>query len=130
MRHWGFHPLASGGIVAGVTHPDDTDRRADVDDTSIVPGLGPGPLDPALDPDRYDPAREAAAGPSGPLEPALDPDRYRPPAPPGQGQTLTDLLGPGAREDERDGYQWAFGLLGVVAFLALVAWLFTSVITP
>lgn len=34
------------------------------------------PLDPANDPDRYDPAR--ASTPEGPLDWALDPDRYDP----------------------------------------------------
>jgi hypothetical protein len=88
------------------------------DDLSIVPGLGPLPvpraeasprLDPALDPDRYDPARDL---------------------PPGQGQTLPELLGEGAFEEKRDNYQWAIGLLGVLAFLALVSWFFSSVATP
>ena len=127
------------------------------DDLSIVPGLGaadqvPPPrthLDMSQDPDRYDPARDAAAvgpldmsqdpdrydpsrdvapvAPVGRLDPARDPDRYRPP---GQGQTLTELLGEGAHEDARDGYQWALGLLSVLAFLALVSWFFTSVVTP
>ena len=148
--------------------PDERDRPAAAadDDLSIVPGLEelpaprgempPGRLDPALDPDRYDPVRDAgpAAWPTGPLDPALDPDRYDPgrdaaslagpldPAldpdrydprqdlPPGQGQTLTDLLGEGAHEDSRDNYQWALGLLGVVAFIALVSWFFGSVVSP
>jgi hypothetical protein len=113
------------------------------DDLSIVPGLTglpapreelPGRLDPALDPDRYDPSRDAelAAGPPGGLDPALDPDRYDPrrDLPPGQGQTLTDLLGEGAHEEPRDNYQWALGLLGMVVFLALVSWLFGSVFSP
>ncbi|HVM27666.1 MAG TPA: hypothetical protein VM433_08340, partial [Mycobacteriales bacterium] len=82
------------------------------------------------DPDRFDPTR--AAGPTGPLDPRLDPDRYDPgkDLPPGQGQTLTELLGEGAHEQPRDNYQWAYGLLGVLAFLALVSWLFTAVLTP
>lgn len=111
------------------------------DDLSIVPGLGPVPspraevpgrLDPSLDPDRYDPARDGAYDPAGPLDPALDPDRYDPAGdvPPGQGQTLPELLGEGAFEDKRDGYEWAIGLLGVIAFLALVSWFFGSVASP
>lgn len=94
------------------------------DDLSIVPGLGP--LDMAQDPDRYDPSREVVA-PAGRLDPAQDPDRY---LPPGQGQTLTELLGEGAHEQPRDGYQWITGLLGVFLFIALVSWFFTSVATP
>ena len=97
------------------------------DDTSIVPGLGrTQPLDPALDPDRFD----ASAPPELPrgLDPAYDPDRF---TPPGQGQSLTDLLGKeGAYEEKRDGYEWVFGLLAVIAFLALVAFLFGSVLSP
>lgn len=128
--------------------PHDPRRTAtqDEDDLSIVPGLGPVPppraeaapsrLDPALDPDRYDPARagapDEAAAPVGPLDPTFDPDRYDPArdAPPGQGQTLPELLGEGAFEEKRDNYQWAIGLLGVLAFLALVSWFFSSVATP
>ncbi len=86
-------------------------------------------LGAADDPDRFDPAADSAPPelPRG-LDPAYDPDRFRPP---GQGQTLTDLLGKeGTQEGERDGYQWVAGLLGVFAFLALVAWLFNSVLTP
>jgi hypothetical protein len=39
------------------------------------------PLDPAGDPDRFDPARESGrpeSAPTGPLDWALDPDRYDP----------------------------------------------------
>lgn len=96
------------------------------DDLSIVPGLGPsGPLDMSKDPDRYDAAADTA--PVGPLDPRQDPDRYRPP---GQGQTLTDLLGDGAFEDKRDNNQWAIGLISVFAFILLVSWLFGSVLSP
>jgi hypothetical protein len=73
-------------------------------------------LDPAQDPDRYDPERDAAPVP---LDPAADPDRYR-------GATLPGLLGEGAYEDERDTLTWLFGLLGVLAFLGLVAFLVTA----
>ena len=83
-------------------------------------------LDMSKDPDRYDPDQDVE-DPSRGLDMAKDPDRY---LPPGQGQTLTDLLGPGAQEGSRDGYQWVAGLLGVFAFLALVAFLFNNVLTP
>ena len=105
-------------------------------DPYAVPGLEPAdgrarPLDMSQDPDRYDPSRETAptppAHPRG-LDPAQDPDRF---LPPGQGQTLNDLLGKaGTYEGDRDNYQWLAGLLGVLAFLALVAFLFNSVLTP
>ncbi len=123
--------------------PHDSGRVAAQDDTTMVPGLGPVPsevpapraeqpgrLDPALDPDRYDPTRDAA--PAGRLDPAFDPDRYDPSrdVPPGQGQTLPDLLGEGAFEEPRNNYQWAVGLLGVLAFLALVSFFFSSVVSP
>ena len=72
------------------------------------------PLDPAADPDRFDPARDAGP-PSGPLDPALDPDRYQP-----RPMTLPGLLGEGAHEDEREGLDWLYGLLGVFLFLGLV----------
>lgn len=75
------------------------------------------PLDPASDPDRYDPSREPAPAPApqpaGALDPALDPDRFRSP-------TLPGLLGDGAQEDERDGATWLLGLLGILLFLGLV----------
>ncbi len=88
-------------------------------------------LGAADDPDRFDPDRfDPDAAPELPtaLDPAYDPDRYRPP---GQGQTLTDLLGKsGSQEGDRDGYQWVAGLIGVFLFLGLVAFLFNSVLTP
>jgi hypothetical protein len=91
----------------------------------------PRVLGAADDPDRFDPDRADTAAQQPPTSPrvdrAQDPDRY---LPPGQGQSLTELLGPGAHEDERDNWQWAFGLLGVVAFLALVAFLFGTVLSP
>lgn len=109
----------------------DPDRYDASRDTAVPTGR----LDPALDPDRYDPARDTADGhfdalpttPSGRLDPARAPHRYQPP---GQGQSLKDLLGDGAHEDERDNYQWAIGLLAVVAFIALVSFLFGSVLSP
>jgi hypothetical protein len=128
----------------------DPDRPEPTDDVSIVPGLGPsGPLDMSKDPDRYDPAQDVTPYPAtGPLDRSKDPDRYDPSAditavggpldrsldpdhrPPGQGQTLTDLLGEGAHEDTRDNLSWAYGLLGIIAFLAFVSWFFSSVATP
>ena len=68
-------------------------------------------LDPAGDPDRFDPSREMPAV-AGPLDPASDPDRFSP--------TLPGLLGPGAYEEEREGLEWLYGLLAVFAFLGLV----------
>lgn len=115
-----------------------------------VPGLEPSdgrsrPLDMSKDPDRYDPDRDEGLGlvfdphehprvverppehPRG-LDPRHDPDRF---LPPGQGQSLEDLLGKaGTHEGDRNGYEWIAGLLGVLAFLALVAFLFNSVLTP
>ena len=86
-----------------------------------------GPLDPRLDPDRFDPDREPDSPPELPrdLDPRHDPDRFD------GSQNLTDLVGKdGAFEDERDNYQWALGLLAVLAFLAAVAFLFNNVLTP
>jgi hypothetical protein len=138
-----------------VTSPshEPRDDEPQQDDVSIVPGLGPsGPLDMSQDPDRFDPSRDAPASPypavgpldpskdpdrydagaditavGGPLDRSLDPDRYRPP---GQGQTLTELLGDGAHEEPRDNAQWALGLLSVIAFLAFVSWFFTYFASP
>lgn len=107
-------------------------------DPPVVPGLEPAdgrtrPLDLSQDPDRFDPdahPRIVDLPPEHPrgLDPRNDPDRY---LPPGQGQSLTDLLGKDAtHEGDRDGYQWIAGLIGVFLFLALVAFLFSSVLTP
>lgn len=118
-------------------------------DLPAVPGLEPAdgrtrPLDLSQDPDRYDAERDTAGRDGGAvfdpdehprlvelprgLDPSQDPDRY---LPPGQGQSLPELLGEaGTHEGERDTYQWVFGLVGVFAFLALVAYLFGSVLTP
>lgn len=100
------------------------------DDVSFVPGMGPvGPLDMSKDPDRFVPDRVepiVSSTPQGPLDPSRDPDRY---TPPGQGQTLTDLLGEGAFEPKRDNNQWAIGLISILAFLLLVSWLFGSVLS-
>lgn len=97
-------------------------------DRPPVPGLEPAdgrtpPLDPTQDPDRFVPEDHPRV-----VEPVPDTGRD---LPPGQGQTLKDLLGEtGGQEGGRDGYQWVAGLLGVFAFLALVAWLFNDVLTP
>ena len=74
-----------------------------------------GPLDMSQDPDRFDATSPAAA----PLDPDLDPDRFSAPGRPGDGLTLTELLGDGAQEQEREGFAWVFGLLGVLGFLLL-----------
>ena len=97
------------------------------------------PLDPAGDPDRYDPAREAP--PTGPLDWALDPDRYDPaqdaPAPTerpplrlgrtgGRHSTLPELIGKDASfQDSPSPYAWALGLVATAAFLLLVAFIFS-----
>jgi hypothetical protein len=78
------------------------------------------PLDMSQDPDRFVPD----PGPAGPVDPAHDPDRYDPAKDsvrPGRGQTLPELLGEGAQEDERNNLTWLLGLLGIVAFLVLVS---------
>ena len=112
-------------------------------DLPAVPGLEPAdgrtrPLDMSQDPDRFDADRfdpdthprvvePVPEQPRG-LDPRKDPDRY---LPPGQGQSLPELLGEaGTHEGERDNWQWAFGLIGVFVFLALVAFLFSNVLTP
>jgi len=102
------------------------------------------PLDPADDPDRYDPAREAAA-PEGPLDWALDPDRYDPdkddasPTDPpterpplllgrtgGRRSTLPELIGKESSfQDSPSPYIWVLGLIGIAAFLLLFAFVFS-----
>ncbi len=84
-----------------------------------------------LDPDRPDgPPRTAP--PAGPLDMSKDPDRYTADAQPPLGRTggaapsLTDLIGrQAAQEEDRDGYVWIFGLLATLAFLGLVALVFS-----
>lgn len=111
------------------------------------------PLDPAHDPDRFDPNRTRAVGPVDPVGPvapldwALDPDRYDPQldVPPreagdapaaarqplllgrtgGTRQTLPDLLAEGSFDDPPSPYIWIIGLAGTVAFLLLVAFIFS-----
>jgi hypothetical protein len=93
-----------------------------------------GPLDPAGDPDRFDPDR-AADEPSGPLDWALDPDRYDPAADAvsdagtdGRRSTLPELIGADRSfQDAPSPYVWVAGLIGVVAFLLLVAFVFSHV---
>ncbi len=91
-------------------------------------------LDMSQDPDRYDPSRDAGLGAplvTGPLDMSQDPDRYDPRADAGaagSGQTLSELLGGSAAQDEeRDSFVWLAGLLAVAAFLGLVALFFSSV---
>lgn len=69
-----------------------------------------GPLDPAQDPDRYDPARDPVR------DPASDP----------AGRTLDELLG-AERSFAEPRSVWAsvIGLAGVLAFLAVVSLLLT-----
>lgn len=106
--------------------------RPDPDSPLTLPNLVPTgravPLDLRGDPDRFDPdaVPEVIRG----LDPDRDPDRF--PAPdPGRGQSLPELLGrDGTHEGERDNYEWAYGLLLVLAFLAGVAFLFTNVLSP
>jgi hypothetical protein len=108
------------------------------------------PLDPANDPDRYDPTREAVppeAPPEGrlegPLDWAFDPDRYDPAkdkdAPPkverpplvlgrtgGRRSTLPELIGKESSfQDSPSPYIWVVGLIGIAAFLLLFAFVFS-----
>jgi hypothetical protein len=102
------------------------------------------PLDPAGDPDRYDPTRDVAPTETstGPLDWALDPDRYDPERdgvvpqdkrPPltlgrtgGRRSTLPELIGKeGSFQDAPSPYIWVLGLIGTAAFLLLVAFIFS-----
>lgn len=56
---------------------------------------------------------------TGPLDPSQDPDRF-PATDRGRGESLKDLLGEGAQEDDRDGWTWLLGLGMVFAFLLLI----------
>jgi len=112
----------------------DVARFSPADHPRVVEPVAPPSsrrLGAADDPDRFDAARDGAAPgtePTRALDPRQDPDRF---LPPGQGQTLKDLLGEaGTHEGSRDGYQWVAGLIGVFLFLALVAFLFSTVLTP
>lgn len=83
------------------------------------------PLDPAGDPDRFDPAAPAAPTDTGSidwvLDPSHDPDRFAPPLRSGQGETLRELIGEGAQEEPRDTWTWLIGLGAVIGFLLLVS---------
>jgi hypothetical protein len=72
-------------------------------------GAANDPLDMSKDPDRFDAAREVGS----------DQDR-----------TLPEMLGPGAQEDERNGPEWLAGLVAVLVFLGLTAYLFAKVLDP
>lgn len=112
-------------MTAGPLEPRDRPAANDAeDDLSIVPGLEAAPEGPPAS----DPTHDMAVDPAAPLDPSTQPASDRRPPPPGQGQTLTDMLGEGAQEGQRDNFQWAYGLIGVLAFLALVSWLFSSVV--
>jgi hypothetical protein len=75
------------------------------------------PLDPANDPDRYDPAQ----------------DKVQPERPPlvlgrtgGRRSTLPELLGKDASfQDNPSPYIWVLGLIGITAFLLLFAFVFS-----
>lgn len=99
-------------------------------------------LDPARDPDRYD-ARQSAsddvglddlmAAPSAArparIDPTADPDRYRTSA--GAGQNLEEILGTErTHEGDRSGFEWIAGLVAVLAFILVVAYLFGNVLKP
>lgn len=93
--------------------------------------LDPDRYDPRRDPDRYlaqvprepgDPLRDAARGEIGQgrvEEHGLEDGELFARA--GGGRTLTDLLGDGAYEDDRETWVWAVGLLAVLGFLALAS---------
>jgi hypothetical protein len=96
------------------------------------------PLDPAHDPDRFDPTRESE--PTGPLDWALDPDRYDPAQDPpkverpplvlgrtgGRRSTLPELIGKDASfQDSPSPYIWVLGLIGIAVFLLLFAFVFS-----
>lgn len=69
--------------------------------------------------------------PIGPLDMSKDPDRFDPSrAPQSQDRTLPELLGAGAQEDERVGWEWLAGLGSVLLFLALTVYLFAKVLNP
>jgi hypothetical protein len=75
------------------------------------------PLDPANDPDRYDPAKDTVK-------------QVRPPLPAGRRggrrSTLPELIGKEASfQDSPSPYLWLLGLLGVVSFLLLFAFVFS-----
>lgn len=93
----------------------DPERDGPVEHVEIAPvQRQPGPrLDRSRDPDRYDPERDGRPGPGRRSDP-----------------TTQDLLGESVGDDARDNWTWAVGLLGVLAFLGLVALLFGRVLSP
>ena len=105
--------------------------RFDPGAAAVTAGMPTGPLDLSRDPDRFengypDPVEQPVV--VGPLDLSKDPDRM---PTPGSGQSLTDLIGKDrSYEEDRDGYEWIVGLLAVLAFLALVAFFFNSVLSP
>jgi hypothetical protein len=112
--------------VTGASRPGD-DLEGLPEDPRLDPAKDPDRFDPdRFDPDPFDPTEQPVV--VGPLDLSQDPDRM---PRPGEGQSLTDLLGKErSYEEDRDGYEWVFGLLGVLAFLALVAFLFSNVLSP
>jgi hypothetical protein len=82
------------------------------------------PLDPAGDPDRYDPTQDGTAE----VEPEVEPER-----PPlllgrtgGRRSTLPELIGKEASfQDSPSPYVWVLGLIGIAAFLLLFAFVFS-----
>ena len=138
-------------IVPISTGPLDMSKDPDRFDATASQPAVVGPLDMSQDPDRYDPTRSTPVGPLdmsqdpdrfdaatfdpaqqptvvGPLDLSRDPDRM---PRPGEGQSLTDLLGKDRSfEENRDGYEWVAGLVAVVAFLALITFIFNVVLTP
>lgn len=109
-------PRAEGDLGPGL-------RRVVPINTGTTAGR---PLDMSQDPDRFDPVDQPTV--VGPLDLSRDPDRM---PRPGEGQSLTDLIGKDRSfEENRDGYEWVAGLLAVVAFLALITFIFNVVLTP
>lgn len=130
-------------VRPGRTRPLDMSKDPDrFDAQQAVPppraGGRTGPLDMSQDPDRFrgqdatldelfDDSPEAIRAPR--IDPAADPDRYRKSK--GAGQNLEEIIGRDRMyEDERSGFEWLVGLLAVLAFLGVVAYLFNSVLTP
>lgn len=117
-------PRTTGATGSQRVQPLDMSKDPDRFDPT-QPAGPTGPLDMSKDPDRFD--NHASISVVGPLDPQRDPDRMDA----ARGKSLTDLVGKSrAHEEQRDNYTWALGLLGVLAFLALVAFLFGEVLSP